>query len=76
MVIESRPEDGEDLDETPEPPNGRYLFSTVPSGKSRLAQKMRHRQWRRRRSGLTRMNGYRPRQRGRLGRLLVLALSL
>jgi len=27
MVIESRPEDGEDLDETPEPPNGRYPFS-------------------------------------------------
>jgi len=26
MVIESRPEDGEDLDETPEPPNGRYRF--------------------------------------------------
>ena len=26
MVIESRPEDGEDLHETPEPPNGRYLF--------------------------------------------------
>ena len=25
-VIESRPEDGEDLDETPEPPNGRYPF--------------------------------------------------
>jgi len=24
MVIESRPEHGEDLDETPEPPNGRY----------------------------------------------------
>jgi len=26
MVLESCPEDGEDLDETPEPPNGRYLF--------------------------------------------------
>ena len=26
MIIESRPEDGEDLDETPEPPNGRYWF--------------------------------------------------
>jgi len=26
MVIESRPEEGEDLDETPEPPNGRYPF--------------------------------------------------
>jgi len=26
MVIESRPEDSEDLDETPEPPNGRYPF--------------------------------------------------
>jgi len=26
MVIELRPEDGEDLDETPEPPNGRYPF--------------------------------------------------
>jgi len=24
MGIESRPEDGEDLDETPKPPNGRY----------------------------------------------------
>jgi len=76
MVIESRPEDGEDLDETPEPPNGRYPFSTAPSGKSRPAQKMRHGQWRRRRGGLTRMNGFRPRQRGRLGRLLVLTLSL
>jgi len=26
MVLESRHEDGEDLDETPEPPNGRYPF--------------------------------------------------
>jgi len=26
MVIESRPEDGEDQDDTPEPPNGRYPF--------------------------------------------------
>jgi len=26
MVIESRPEDGEDLDETPKPPNVRYPF--------------------------------------------------
>jgi len=26
MVIESRREDGEDLDETPEPPNRRYPF--------------------------------------------------
>jgi len=26
MFIESRPEDGEDLDETPKPPNGRYPF--------------------------------------------------
>jgi len=26
MVFESRPEDGDDLDETPEPPNGRYPF--------------------------------------------------
>ena len=26
MVLESRPEDGHDLDETPEPPNGRYPF--------------------------------------------------
>ena len=26
LVIESRPKDGEDLDETPEPPNGRYPF--------------------------------------------------
>jgi len=26
MVIESRPKDAEDLDETPEPPNWRYLF--------------------------------------------------
>jgi len=26
MVLESRREDGEDLDETPEPPNGRYPF--------------------------------------------------
>ena len=51
-------------------------FSTAPSGKSRPAQKMRHGQWRRRRSGLTRTNSYRPRQRGRLGCLLVLALSL
>jgi len=26
LVLESRPEDGEDLDETPEPPSGRYPF--------------------------------------------------
>jgi len=26
MVLQSRREDGEDLDETPEPPNGRYPF--------------------------------------------------
>jgi len=26
MVLESRREDGEDLDETPKPPNGRYSF--------------------------------------------------
>jgi len=26
MVIKSRPEDGEDLDETPDSPNGRYQF--------------------------------------------------
>jgi len=26
MVLESRREEGEDLDETPEPPNGRYPF--------------------------------------------------
>jgi len=26
MVPESRPEDGDDLAETPEPPNGRYPF--------------------------------------------------
>jgi len=26
MVLDSRPEDGDDLDETPEPPNGRYPF--------------------------------------------------
>ena len=26
MVLESHPEDGDDLDETPEPPNGRYPF--------------------------------------------------
>jgi len=26
LVLESRPEDGNDLDETPEPPNGRYPF--------------------------------------------------
>ena len=26
MVLESRPEDGDDIDETPEPPNGRYHF--------------------------------------------------
>ena len=26
MVLESRPEDGEDLDETPEPAGGRYSF--------------------------------------------------
>jgi len=26
MVLKSRHEDGEDLDETAEPPNGRYLF--------------------------------------------------
>jgi len=76
MVIESRPEYGEDLGDTPEPPNVRYPFSSEQSGKSRPAQKIRHGQWRRSRSGLTRTNVYRPRQRGRLGRLLVLALSL
>jgi len=26
MVLESRPEDGKDPDETPEPPDGRHLF--------------------------------------------------
>ena len=26
MVLESRPEDGEDPDETPEPPDGRHPF--------------------------------------------------
>jgi len=26
IVLELRPEDGDDLDETPEPPNGRYPF--------------------------------------------------
>jgi hypothetical protein len=26
MVLESRPDDGEDLDETPEPPNGTFPF--------------------------------------------------
>jgi len=26
MVIESRPKDGEDLDKTPKPPNGWYMF--------------------------------------------------
>ena len=30
MVIESRPEDTEDLDDTPEPPNGRYSFFDRP----------------------------------------------
>ena len=76
MVIESRLEDGEDLDETPSLPMGGTRFSTAPSGKSRPAQKMLQGQWRRSRSGLTRTNGYRPRQRGRLGRLLVLVLLL
>jgi len=38
--------------------------------------KMRRGRIRRRRSGLTRMNGYRPSKREQLGRLLVLALSL
>ena len=76
MVIELRPEDGEDLDETPKPPNGRSPLSTPPSGKSRPGQKIRHGQWRRRKNGLTRTNGYRASQRGPLGRLLVLALSL
>jgi len=41
MVIESRPDDGEDLGETPEPPNARCRFSTTPSGKSQPVQKMR-----------------------------------
>jgi len=75
MVIESRLEDGEDLDETPDPPNGRYRFSTTPCGKSGPAQKTQDVQGRRSRSGLTRTNSFRARQRGRLGRLLVLALS-
>jgi len=26
MVLEPRPEDGDNLDQTPEPPNGRYPF--------------------------------------------------
>jgi len=26
IVLESRPEDGDDLNKTPEPPNGRYHF--------------------------------------------------
>jgi len=76
MVIESRPQDGENQDETPSLPMRGTRFSTAPAGKSGPAQKMRHGQWRRRRSGLPRKNDYRPRQRGRLRRLLVLALSL
>jgi len=35
LVLESRPEDGDDLDETPEPPNGRYPFSTATFGMNR-----------------------------------------
>jgi len=76
MVLESRPEDGDDLDETPEPPNGRYTFSTATSGMNRPVLKMRRGRCRRRRSGLTRMNGYRPSKREQLGRLLVLVLWL
>ena len=35
MVIESRRQDGEDLDETPEPPNGRYpVFDRAIWGES------------------------------------------
>ena len=76
MVLESRPEDGDDVDETPEPPDERYLFSTTTSGMNGPVLKMRRGRCRRRMSGLTRMNGYRPSKREQLGRLLVQVLSL
>jgi len=36
MVLEAFREDGVDLEETPEPANGRYRFLTAMSGMSRL----------------------------------------
>jgi len=39
MVVESRREDGKYLDETPEPPDGRYPFLTATLVMSRLEEK-------------------------------------
>jgi len=36
LVLESHPEDGDDLGETPEPPNGMYPFSTATFGINEL----------------------------------------
>ena len=76
MVIESRPDDGKDLEETPGPPNGRYLFFDRAIWEESAGAEDAARAMEERRSGLTRMNGHRPRQRGRLGRLLGQELSL
>ena len=76
MVLESLPEDGEDPGETPAPPHGRHPFLTARSGMTGQVRNMRRGRCRRRRSGLTRMNGYRPSRSEQPVRLLVLALSL
>ena len=76
MVLESRPEDREDPDETAKPPNGRHQFFDREVWDDSAGAEYAIGRCRRRRSGLTRMNGYRPSRREQLGRLLVLALSL
>jgi len=50
LVLESRPEDGDDLDETPEPPNGRYAFfdrdvSDEWAGVEDAPQEMQEKEW-------------------------------
>jgi len=75
LVLESRPEDADDLDETPTLPMGGTHFSTVTFGMNGPVLKRRHRKCRRR-GRLTRMNGYRPIQEEQLGHITVLALLL
>jgi len=76
MVLESRPEHGQDRDETPDPPNGRRCFFHREVWDDRHVQNMRLGRCRRRSSGLTMMNGYRLSGREQLWRLWGLALSL
>jgi len=50
LVLEPRPEDGDDLDETPEPPNGRYPFfdrdvSDEWAGVEDAPQEMQEEEW-------------------------------